>query len=171
MAKIYHISSSCAATLVCSNNNLFNIQLTGLSKTCSPSSIACDNNENQVNKPRRRKSTRKEKCCLLGRKMAKIGDSCTYASSLTSIKPDFRHFHKMKTKLWINSERPVVKVKLLRKCKRFKAFYEKCCSYESEMIEMDIKRMIKRLKNFLKKRRMGKKKRTKMTKGKASDFP
>jgi hypothetical protein len=102
--------------------------------------------------------------------MAKIGESCTYVNTVASIKPDFKHYHKLKTKVWINADRPVIKIGLLRKCKRFKVFYEKCCTYESTLIDEDLKRIIKRLKNYLRKRR-GNKKKIKKEKTKIMDSP
>ncbi|KAK3717304.1 hypothetical protein QZH41_002309 [Actinostola sp. cb2023] len=114
--------------------------------------------ENQVDthppNKKKRKATRRERCCHLGRRMAKIGESCKYVTTLASIRPDNSHYHKLKTKVWVNAEKPVIRVKLLRKCKRFKAFYEKCCVYESRLIDQDLKRMIKRLKKYLRKIKM-----------------
>jgi len=102
--------------------------------------------------------------------MAKVGEKCEYVTTLASLRPDFQHYHKLKTKIWEKtSEKPSLKVRMLRKCKRYKAFYEKCCNYEARLIDEDLKRMIKRLKKFLRKmKKEGKKsKRDKTTPVKA----
>ncbi|XP_032237006.1 uncharacterized protein LOC116617915 [Nematostella vectensis] len=103
-------------------------------------------------KPQKRKMSRKDRCCSLGREMAKIGEACVYATTLASIAPNNEHFHKMKTKIWIHPARPFKNVRL-RKCKKYKVAYEKCCAYEADLIDQDLKRMLNRLQEFFEKRR------------------
>lgn len=97
---------------------------------------------------KRKKFTRREKCCNLGREVAKIGETCTYSSDVDHISPD-KHYHQMKTAVWKRRNHPINR-RLLPKCKPFKVFYEKCCRYEYSLIEADLLKAKKRIKQYLK---------------------
>ena len=104
----------------------------------------------QKRAPQNGKFKRKERCCDLGRKMAKIGESCTYATTMAQIHPNAAHYHMMKTSVWTKHPHPI-KIRRLQKCKRYKAYFQKCCFYESSQIDEDIRRMSKKV-NLLRKR-------------------
>jgi len=87
----------------------------------------------------------KVKCCDLGRKMAKIGESCEYATKMANIHRNFAHFHMMKTSVWTKHSHPI-EVRRLKKCRRYKGYFEKCCIYESSQIDKDLQRMRKRVR-------------------------
>ena len=104
--------------------------------------------ETKSEKPLKVKLTRREKCCNLGREVAKIGETCDYTSNVDHISPD-KHFHQMKTAVWTRRSHPINR-RLLPKCKPFKVFYEKCCRYEYHLIEADLLRAKKKIKHYLK---------------------
>lgn len=104
--------------------------------------------EVETEKPFKVKLTRREKCCNLGREVAKIGETCSYTSNVDRISPD-KHFHQMKTAVWTRRSHPINK-RLLPKCKPFKVFYEKCCQYEYYLIEADLLRARIKIKRYLK---------------------
>ena len=54
----------------------------------------------------------------------------------------------MKTAVWTRRSHPI-KRRLLAKCKPFKVFYEKCCRYEYYLIEDDLVRAKKKIKDYL----------------------
>ena len=93
---------------------------------------------------------RKTKCCDLGRKMAKIGETCEYATTMANIHPNFAHFHMMKTSVWTSHSQPI-KARRLQKCRKYKAYFKKCCLYESSQIEKDLQHLRKRVR-LMKKR-------------------
>lgn len=94
-----------------------------------------------------KKLTRKEKCCNLGRDVAKIGETCTYTTNVGDISPN-KHFHQMKTAVWTRRSHPINR-RLLAKCKPHKVFYEKCCNYEYSLIEQDLIKERKKIKQYL----------------------
>ena len=96
--------------------------------------------------------SKRNMCCTLGKEVAKIGDSCTYVQSLAAIKPDLRRFHKLKTRLWQNKGGNPINVHKLQKCRRFKAYYEKCCLTEAARMVKDIRRLSKTLQRYLHKK-------------------
>ena len=104
--------------------------------------------ETKSEKPPKVKLTRRDKCCNLGREVAKIGESCGYTSNVDHISPD-KHFHQMKTAVWTRRSHPINQ-RLLPKCKPFKVFYEKCCRYEYYLIEADLRKAKKKIKHYLK---------------------
>lgn len=95
-----------------------------------------------------RKLTRRERCCNLGRKVAKIGETCTYSPNVDDIFPN-SHWHQMKTAVWTRRSHPINR-RLLPKCKPFKVFYEKCCNYEYSLITEDLLRAKRKIKQYLK---------------------
>lgn len=97
---------------------------------------------------RERKLTRRERCCNLGRKVAKIGETCTYSPDVDHIYPN-SHYHQMKTAVWTRRSHPINR-RLLPKCKPFKAFYEKCCHYEFSLITEDLLRAKRKINQYLK---------------------
>ncbi|PFX17775.1 uncharacterized protein LOC111340393 [Stylophora pistillata] len=99
----------------------------------------------EAEKPK--KLTRREKCCNLGRDVAKIGETCRYTSNVDEISPN-RHFHQMKTAVWKRTSHPINR-RLLAKCKPHKVFYEKCCNYEYSQIEQDLIKERKMIHSFL----------------------
>lgn len=94
-----------------------------------------------------RKLSRRDRCCNLGREVAKIGETCTYTPNVDHIYPD-SHFHQMKTSVWTRRSHPI-KRRLLQKCKPFKVFYEKCCHYEYSLITKDLLQQKRRIKQYL----------------------
>lgn len=94
-----------------------------------------------------KKLTRREKCCNLGRDVAKIGETCRYTSNPDEISPN-RHFHQMKTAVWKRTSHPINR-RLLAKCKLHKVFYEKCCNYEYSQIEQDLIKERKMIHSYL----------------------
>lgn len=96
---------------------------------------------------RGKKLSKRERCCNLGKEVAKIGETCTYTSNIDHIYPD-SHFHQMKTSVWTRRSRPI-KQRLLQKCKPFKVFYEKCCHYEYSLITRDLLKAKRRIKQYL----------------------
>ncbi|CAH3106392.1 unnamed protein product [Pocillopora meandrina] len=94
-----------------------------------------------------KKLTRREKCCNLGRDVAKIGETCRYTSNPDEISPN-RHFHQMKTAVWKRTSHPINR-RLLAKCKPHKVFYEKCCNYEYSQIEQDLIKERKMIHSYL----------------------
>ena len=91
--------------------------------------------------------SRRERCCNLGREVAKIGDTCIYSPNVGHIYPD-SHYHQMKTSVWTRRSHPINR-RLLHKCKPYKAFYEKCCKYEDSLIAQDLLLAKRKIKQYL----------------------
>lgn len=96
---------------------------------------------------RSKKLSRREKCCNLGKEVAKIGETCTYAANVDRIHPD-SHFHQMKTSVWMRHSHPITR-RSLQKCKPFKVFYEKCCHYERSLITKDLLEAKRKINQYL----------------------
>jgi len=96
---------------------------------------------------RLKKLSRRDRCCNLGKEVAKIGETCTYSPNGDHIYPD-SHYHQMKTYVWIRRSHPINR-RLLHKCKPFKVFYEKCCHYEYSLITQDLLRAKRKIQQYL----------------------
>ena len=97
---------------------------------------------------RGKKISRKERCCSLGKDVAKIGIKCTYTENIDNIYPN-SHYHQMKSSIWMTVKRQPINERLLQKCKPYKVFYEKCCLLEYSLIEEDLRRKRKKLTQYL----------------------
>lgn len=98
---------------------------------------------------RGKKLSRRERCCILGKEVAKIGQTCTYTTDADHISRN-SHYHQMKTSVWMGDRHPI-KRRLLLKCKPYKSFYEKCCKYESSLITKDLLQAKREIEKYLRK--------------------
>lgn len=98
--------------------------------------------------PPKAKPSRRQRCCNLGKDVAKIGEACTYTSNIDRINPN-EHYHQMKTAIWMSPTPHPINRRLLAKCKPYKVFYEKCCRYEYSSIEEELVKTRKKLTKYL----------------------
>lgn len=96
-----------------------------------------------------KKVSRRERCCILGKEVAKIGETCTYVANPEHIGRN-SHYHMMKTSVWMRHSHPI-KLRSLQKCKPYKSLYEKCCKYESSLITRDIQEARRKIKKYFRK--------------------
>lgn len=115
------------------------------------STMKTHNPEQSALSSKTRKISRRERCCILGKEVAKIGETCTYAANPEHIGRN-SHYHMMKTSVWMRHSHPI-KLRSLQKCKPYKSLYEKCCKYESSLITRDIQEARRKIKKYFRKAR------------------